>query len=511
MPTILRVSANVCTFVLLWSICSSCQQSPEASVDSWPTSPPEEQGFDSAVLAQVVEQIDAQDLPVDSLQVVRNGVLIMDAYFYPYLGDRPHDVASVTKSVTSTLVGIAVDRGLLILDQGVMTYFADLVPILPTDEKADIELRHLLTMTSGLDCGRGPGERELFEMMASEDYVRYALELPSVVPPGAEFAYCSPGSHLLSAMISRAAGANALAFARDNLFGPLGIQSAIWPADPQGVTHGWGDLQLHPRDMARIGHLFLSRGAWNGAQIVSEDWVDEATRSLVLADADGTGYGYQWWVLAGAFNGLYEARGRGGQAIVVWPDRDVVAVFTGRGVDVRDDIAPLLAAALKSDTALDPNPNGYERLNAAIDHATEPPASIPVPPLPSMANQVSGKVYRLAPNQFGVQCVSLRFDSPSLVWFALTVGSGAFDHPVGMDGVPRFSETGPTGIPIGVVGEWTEPSVFSMHYDEVSGPNHLRIRCDFGESAESIELGLTDPGEYFPPETVQGSAVDACN
>jgi hypothetical protein len=128
-----------------------------------------------------------------------------------------------------------------------------------------------------------------------------------------------------------------------------------------------------------------------------------------------------------------------------------------------------------------------------------------------MANQVSGKVYRLAPNQFDVQCVSLRFDSPSLVWFALTVGSGAFDLPVGMDGVPRFSETGPTGIPIGVVGEWTEPSVFSMHYDEVSGPNHLRIRCDFGESAESIELGLTDPGEYFPPQTVQGSAVNACN
>jgi hypothetical protein len=251
MPTILRVSANVCTFVLLWSICSSCQQSPEASADTWPTSPPEEQGFDSAVLAQVVEQIDAQDLPVDSLQVVRNGVLIMT--HTSTACDRPHDIASSPERDLDT-GRYCGHRGLLSLDQGVMTGRPR--PVLPTDEKADIELRHLLTMTSGLDCGRGPGERELFEMMASEDYVRYALELPSVVPPGAEFAYCSPGSHVLSAMISRAAGANALAFARDNLFGPLGIQSAIWPADPQGVTHGWGDLQLHPRDMARIGQLF---------------------------------------------------------------------------------------------------------------------------------------------------------------------------------------------------------------------------------------------------------------
>jgi hypothetical protein len=128
-----------------------------------------------------------------------------------------------------------------------------------------------------------------------------------------------------------------------------------------------------------------------------------------------------------------------------------------------------------------------------------------------MANQVSGKVYRLGPNQFDVQCVSLRFDSPAVVSFALTVGSEAFDLPVGMDGVPRFSETGPTGIPIGVLGAWIEPSVFSMDYDEVSGPNHLRIRCDFAESAESVELGLTDPGGYFPPQTVRGAAVDACN
>jgi CubicO group peptidase (beta-lactamase class C family) len=465
-------------------------------------------------MAMVVEEIDAKDLPVDSLQVVRNGVLILDAYFYPYLGDRPHDVASVTKGITSTLIGIAIDQGLLTLDQKMIASFPELVPEPPTDGKAEIELHHLLTMTSGLDCGRTPpGEPELFEMMATDHWVKYALELPMAVPPGTEFAYCSPGSHVMSAMISKETGSSALDFAWDNLFEPLGIREATWPADPQGVNHGWGDLQLLPHDMARIGYLFLRGGAWNSARIVSNNWVEEATQPSIVADDDGTGYGYQWWMPAGEFEGVYEARGRGGQGIIVWPDKDIVAVFTGRGVDIRGEVALALAAALKSDAPLAPNPDGYARLNTAVRNATEPPPVQAIPRLPLMAGEVSGEVYRLEPNQFDVTCISFRFDSdsPSEAWFDLTLGGGAFEFPVGMDGVPRISETGPTGSPVAVLGGWTEPTVFSMQYDEVAGPNHLRIRGDFGDSAESVELEFTDPGKYFPAQTVPASSVPPCN
>ena len=498
--------------IVMWGCSTSGPESrPTAPGATWPTAAPEEQGFDSALLAQLVEQIHLQGLPVDSLQLVRNGFLILDAYFYPYPDDRAHDVASVTKSVTSTLVGIALDQGLLTLDQKVVASFPDLVPMPPSDGKADIELHHLLTMTSGLDCGRTSGEPELREMMGTDHFVQYALDLPMAVAPGTEFAYCSPGSHLLSAMITEATGSSALDFARDHLFGPLGIVDAEWPEDAQGVNHGWGDLQIHPRDLARIGLLFLNEGDWNGMQVVSKDWVAEATRGLVTVDIDGTGYGYQWWVLAGAFEGLYEALGNGGQAMIVWPDKDVVAVFTGRGVDVLDEVAPLLAAALQSDTALDPNSEAHARLNAAVRDATEPPAAKPVPPLPPMATAISGKVYRLDPNPFDVQCISLRFDSPSEVWFELSLGSGVFDLPVGMDNVPRFLESGPTGIPVGVVGEWTEPTVFSMSYDEVGGTNHLRIRGDFDEGTKSAELEFADPGEYFPAQTFQATSVVSCN
>lgn len=505
-----RFQLLACGSALLAWACFSCQSSSQTEGDEWATSPPEQQGFDSAELASVIERIDDENLPIDSVQVVRNGVLILDAYFYPYLGEQPHDIASVTKSVTSTLVGIAVDRGLLELDQGVLEFFSDIAPAPADDGKEDIQVSHLLSMSSGLACGYLPGEQELYGMIASENYVKFALELPMAATPGDAFAYCSPGSHLLSAMVSRVAKQSTHEFAKENLLAPLGISESVWPEDPQGVNHGWGDLQLYPRDMARIGQLFLDDGQWNGTQIVSREWVEEATKALMSVGTDGTGYGFQWWILSGDLEGLYEARGRGGQAIIVWPDAKIIAVFTGRGIDVRNDIAPLLAAAMKSDNALAPNAEANARLEAAIAGAKEPPPAQPVPDLPPMATEVSGKSYRLEPNQFDARCISLDFRSPADVVFTLAVGEGTFDLPVGMDGVPRFSENGPTGIPVGVTGQWTAPIVFEMAYDEVAGPNHLRIRGDFGNDAASVTLRFTDPAGQFSPQVVPGTASLSC-
>ncbi len=183
---------------------------------------------------------------------------------------------------------------------------------------------------------------------------------------------------------------------------------------------------------------------------MSRGWVRDATRASIDTGADDTGYGYPWWVLEGEMTGIYEARGRGGQAIVIWPARDVVAVFSGRGIDMRGDVAPLLAAALKSDDALPANPEAYERLENAIANAKEPPEAQAVPELPPLAQEVSGRIYGLEANQFDVRCISLRFDSPEEVVFSLSVGEGAFELPVGMDGVPRFSQSGPTGVPVGI-------------------------------------------------------------
>ena len=347
-------------------------------------------------------------------------------------------------------------------------------------------------------------------MIGSDDFVAYALTLPVAVAPGLVFAYCSPGSHLLSAAITQVTGVSARAFAEQRLFGPLEITEVTWPGDPQGISRGWGDLQLLPRDAAKLGQVFLDGGEWNGKQIISRDWVDQATSTVIGAATDGTGYGYQWWIRPSPFEGAYQALGRGGQAIVVWPEHDLVIVYTSRGVDVLDDITPLIIAALQSDDSLEPNPGENARLDASIEHALEAPEAQPIPQLPVTADAMSNRRYRLDDNPFDTRCVLLRFDSKSEVTFELTTLSETFQMPVGMDGVPRFSESSPTGIPVGLVGEWTASDVFLLLYDEVAGPNHLRIEVTVEAGADEIEVQFSDPGRYFPTTTVSGTVSDAC-
>lgn len=192
--------------------------------------------------------------------------------------------------------------------------------------------------------------------------------------------------------------------------------------------------------------------------------------------------------------------GLGGQAIFVWPENELVVVFTGRGVDVRGDIVPLLLATLKSENSIAPNPDGNARLDAAIARALQPPPAQPVPDLPSAADAMSNKLYRLDDNPFDTRCVLLRFDSESdVAAFEQTTPSGTFEMQIGMDGVPRFSDDSLTGFPIGLLGEWVRPDVFLLLYDKVaSGTNHLRIQVSVGEGADTIEVEFSDPAESFP-------------
>ena len=194
------------------------------------------------------------------------------------------------------LVGIAIDRGLI------ESVRQPVVSLLPAEVRGNadaqrraITVENLLTMTSGLDCGFEPGERELAAMRRSDNWPAFALALPMRAAPGTQYAYCSCNNHLLSAILSARTGESALAFARTHLFDPLGIAAASWPADSHGQSHGWGDLHLFPQDLARIGELYRNGGTWKGRRIVSESWVRQSTRPLVRV-RDGVGYGYSWWI-----------------------------------------------------------------------------------------------------------------------------------------------------------------------------------------------------------------------
>jgi len=287
----------------------------------WRTSTPEEQGFDSGKLAEGLQAIQEKNIRIESLLIIRNGYVVLDAYFYPYDGTFPHDLASVTKSVMTTLIGIAADQGKIQLDQPMVSFFPNRTIANLDARKEQVTVRHLAGMVNGFQSGcMADDEKTLDAMRASADWVQSALDRKMVREPGVRFCYDSPGMHLLSAILQEATGMTALDFARQNLFEPLGISEAIWEPDPQGHTHGWGDLHLKPRDAAKLGYLWLNRGVWEGKQIVSASWVEDSVTAHSHTGEDD--YGYGWWVSEDS----YYALGRGGQHIKVYPSLKAILV-----------------------------------------------------------------------------------------------------------------------------------------------------------------------------------------
>ena len=463
--------------------------SPAASAEPgerWPTAgweraAPEAAGFESAKLAEAVLRIHTELPQTHSVFVAVDGQAILDASFYPYAGDEMHNLASVTKSVVTTLVAIAADQGKLDLDQPMLDFFADRTIANLDDRKRRITVRHLAGMVSGLACVGEHDEPTLHQMNASPDWVQFTLDLPMVAEPGTVFSYCSPGMHLLSAILLEATGQSAFEFANENLFGPLGIAEAAWPADPTGVTHGWGDLRLLPGDAAKIGYLWINGGRWEGSQVVPEDWV-EASSSIQIETGDywGDDYGYGWWILSGDEAPGYAASGRGGQRIGVFPTLGIVAVTTGGGIEPREVLDRLATAMVSPGAALPENPEGRQALDAALAAVREPPEPVAPAALPPVAAEISGRTYRFEPNPLGLASLRLEFDRTDTANFAMTFADGQPPRAgaVGLDGVLRMFQ-GEEGVTAGMRGGWTPEGIFRAEYDGIAMIDALDLALDF--------------------------------
>jgi CubicO group peptidase (beta-lactamase class C family) len=305
--------------------------------EAWRISSPEDQGMDSQKLEQLLDTIQQQRLNLHSLLVIRNGYLVSETYFKPYWQDTRHELYSCTKSFVSTLVGIAIDKGYIDgTDQRIIDFFPERTFANLDRQKEDMTLEDVLTMRSGLDWQE---EDSFFRAMyQSPDWVKFVLDLPMVQPAGNGFHYCSGCSHLLSAILQSTTGMDPRDFAEQHLFKPLGISNAKWDTDADGIPIGGWGLQLTPRDMGKLGYLYLRGGQWEGQQIVSTGWVENATQTHVGTDGN-MGYGYQWWTYPSL--AAYTALGRDGQTIFVVPDSDLVIVTTA-DMDSHDEIFQLI-------------------------------------------------------------------------------------------------------------------------------------------------------------------------
>ena len=466
-------------------------------ITGWRTTTPEEQGMDSEILAKMVEFILKRNYDIHSVTVIRNGYLVADVTIHPFESNTMHDLASASKSITSALIGIAIRQGYINnVDQTVLSIFPERSAANLDANKKKITLEHLLMMASGLDCRDNINRwKRLFQMMETDDWVQYMLDLPMAEPPGTQFEYCNGNSFLLSAIIQETTGVNTLNFAEENLFGPLGIYDVIWPSNPQGISMGMGSLKMKPHDMAKIGYLYLNEGRWEDEQIISADWVSASSHKHIT-DPYGYGYGYQWWILNG---GIYHAAGKGGQYIYVIPEHEMVVVFTSNlrsgGYSVISVLLDDIIAAVQSSKPLPSNPNGVELLKSKIQQAGQDQVeSGPIPPLSEIAKIISGQTYILDPNPFplALQSVSLTFqdegeafldltfdldelyfftDNPQIYWTDMK-------RPVGLDNVFRFSP-GFYGITMGMKGRWVSDDTFVIYIDNIGYIGHDSYKFTF--------------------------------
>lgn len=295
-----------------------------APTTDWPVSSPAAEGLDPGKLADLLAAIAGRQVNLHSVLIVRHGAIVLEEYFAGHGPEVPHIQYSVTKSFIATLIGIAIDQGLIPgVDEPLSTFFPVDSFDNPDPRKAAMTLEQVLTMSTGLDWKEGdPAYRQLY---TSGDWIQFMLDLPLVEDPGSRFNYCSGCSHLLSGILQKATGLPAHKFAAEHLFGPLGIRSARWETDSQGLSIGGWGLNLTSRDMARLGYLYLHEGAWGEQRVISPEWVQAATQKHIATDGE-LGYGYQWWAYPS--HGAYTALGRGGQTIFVVPNLDLVVVFT---------------------------------------------------------------------------------------------------------------------------------------------------------------------------------------
>ena len=351
--------------------------------DAWSRSTPEAEGMDPAPLARLVQAAaSGAAVNVDRLFIVRHGKVVLDTAFahdyralaeghdttshqynyqhpdhHPfYMGSDVHTLQSVTKSVTSILLGIAIARGDIEGPDAPLLSFLERYRIPEAGHPLwNATLDDLLTMRTGIEWHEIDrpidDTNTTIQLEASEDWVQFTLDQPMDAAPGEKWVYNSGGSHLMSAVIRAATGQLATTYAEAHLFGPLGIDTYHWKITPAGLPDTEGGLYLRTEDLARIGYLYLRGGRWGDRQVVPREWVEASVaRRVDGVNQQGWGYGYQWWRLDQGDVEVWAGLGYGGQFLLVLPGHDLVAVANswhvfgpGQGV-----LGPLLDAVVAS-------------------------------------------------------------------------------------------------------------------------------------------------------------------
>lgn len=428
---------------------------------------PEVEGIPSAAVLDFIRALEQHTHPLDAVQgfmLMRHGNVAAEGWWAPYGSRSPHALFSLSKSFTSTGIGLAVAEGLLTVDDPVLTFFPDDAPANPSEHLTAMRVRHLLAMNTG-------HEEDTTERVfhgKDDNWPRAFLSLPVERAPGAWFVYNTAATYMLSAIVTKLTGMRLVDYLRPRLLDPLGITNPVWETDPRGVDIGGSGLHLTTEDIARFGQLYVQQGVWRGSRLVPEAWVTEATRAHsdnrnTQTNPDWTvGYGYQFW--RGRHNS-YRGDGAFGQFCIVMPEQDAVLAITSGLRDMQGVLDKVWEHLLP---AMGPEPLPADAVAYGELRDTLANLSLPLPAGSSSsprAEQWWDKTYHLERNDLKLERVAIRMGDHRAT---LIVRDDRGEHavPIGdgiwLKGTADLRSHGEESVAAG--GAWTVDDVYELRF-----------------------------------------------
>ena len=451
---------------------------------------PEAEGVSSKALLDFVDAVDRTIHEFHSFMLLRHGSVIAEGWWPPYAPQRPHMLFSLSKSFTSTGVGLAVAEGRLSVDDPVLSFFPDDAPAKVSPHLAAMKVRHLLSMSTG----HAKDSMGRIERRFGKNWVKAFLALPVEYEPGTYFLYNTGASYMLSAIVQKVTGMKLLDYLEPRLFTPLGIHGAQWETSPQGINMGGFGLSVTTEDIARFGQMYLQKGVWNGQRILPETWVKEATsfqvpNSNTQTNSDWTqGYGYQFWRCR---HNAYRGDGAFGQYCLVMPDQDAVLAITSGVADMQEVLNVIWDRLLP---ALGPAPlpgdaKAHGALTARLNGlALVPPEGKKSSPL---AKTINGKAFKIDSNPLSTSQVSFEFfpeadqikiqDARGV--HVITCGHGAWH-----ESFTTLFERG--SLAVAASAAWTSNDTYVVSTRAFETPFYHTLTCHFKGNDLTIEAAM---------------------
>jgi len=446
---------------------------------------PEAVGISSRAILAFVDEAEATLDELHSFMLLRHGKVAAEGWWKPYAPHLPHMLFSLSKSFTSTAIGLAVAEGRLSIDDPVLKFFPEEAPPSPSENLKAMRLRQLLSMSTGHQ------EDTTGRMASAEDgnWVRAFLSLPVEHKPGTHFVYNSGATYMLSAVIQKVTGVTLLEYLKPRLFEPLGIENPTWETCPRGINVGGWGLSIRTEDIARFGQLLLQKGRWEGKQIVPEAWVEEATSRQVSNGSNPEsdweqGYGYQFWRCR---HGAYRGDGAFGQFCLVMPSQDAVLAITA-GVGDMQAVLNLIWKHLygaMQPAPLPEDPSAHQALTQRLTRLARPlPAGITPPDL---STSVSGRRYVFPENEMKLNAAAFQFSEHGATLTLEMDGNtqqvlcGAGEWVEGM-----MSFLQPQPAPVMAAGAWTSADTYQAVLRFHTSPFYLTLTTRWSDDGNAL-------------------------